>query len=274
MGLSSWCVRLGAARRTREACLRYQEEHGTGTPPAASSPTWWRLAPRPLPAQLPSEAHAQHQYWEAQQLAAYKQWHGMCNAPSWRWPRLGSASWWRIWHWAASTNPVGMACATPASMGSWHELGPTSRILRLFNTQVARVPTMAAVPGVSVLGCHGDAAAAAVCTGVRPSALVGRRRTVRSNACCRTRAGALICRLCTGKFAAVARCSAQGVEHAKRARVAAAPRQLRRGAWLRARRTHAALWRGRIGGGPIRATGEGPAAGASAAARPTAAATT
>jgi len=88
----SWCVRLGAARRTREACLRYQEEHGTGTPPAASSPTWWRLAPRPLPAQLPSEAHAQHQYWEAQQLAAYKQWHGMCNAPSLRWPRLGSAS--------------------------------------------------------------------------------------------------------------------------------------------------------------------------------------
>ena len=189
---------------------------------------------------------------------------------------LGSARppWWRIWHWAASTNPVGMACATPASMGSWHELGPTSRILRLFNTQVARVPTMAAVPGVSVLGCHGDAAAAAVCTGVRPSALVGRRRAVRSNACCRTRAGALICRLCTGKFAAVARCSAQGVEHTKRARVAAAPRQLRRGAWLRARRTHAALWRGRIGGGPICATGEGPAAGASAAARPTPAATT
>ena len=88
---SSWCVRLGAARRTREACLRYREEHCTGTPPAPSSPTLWRLAPRPLPAQLPpSEAHAQHQYWEAQQLASYKQWHGMWNAPSWWWPRLAT----------------------------------------------------------------------------------------------------------------------------------------------------------------------------------------
>ena len=101
--LRPWCVRIGAARRTREACLRYREVHCAGTPPAPSSPMLWRLAPRPLPAQLPpSEAHAQHQYWEAQQLAAYQQWHGMWNAPSWRWPQLATPSLLgRAWLWAA-----------------------------------------------------------------------------------------------------------------------------------------------------------------------------